>query len=109
MYLKVERDDFQFIKTGEFIMWNKISDDNKKVGAVIERIGEYEGRKNWRLNNKKGSFTLYWDNIDSVEVRPDIFYERLRKKTDQISTALLFLAKKLNLDTDLNEFMSKIF
>ena len=106
-YIRVDKIDFDLIKTGEYIRWEKVDDEKLVRGSVILRVGSYEGRKNWLLGTKTGNFTLYWDNVEYVMVRINIFYERLKKKTDQISAALLFISEKLNISKELNEFLEK--
>ncbi len=107
-YIKINFSNFKLLKPGDYIRWEKVTDEGLSKGASILRIGNNKGKKNWRLLSGSTEFTLYWENVNFVYLRKHAYFSVLEEKINILSSTLIFLIKKLDMMKEFSEFNEKM-
>ena len=108
-YIKVENDQFQLMRIGDFIRW--YSEGELTTGAMIIRFGRTKkGRYNWTLRfSNKSTYTLYWDICPIIYVKKNVYYEILEQKILSINANIQFLVQELGLTSEFEEHKKKVY
>ncbi len=104
-YIMVPKNMFNQLRPGDYIRWPKVLDDKISSGAVIEQIGVYEKKKNWRLRGRNGTyFSLYWENIDYIYLKKHPLYSVLEEKINILTSTIAFIVKETGIENEFIKF-----
>lgn len=111
-YITITKENFSLVPAGTYIRWiGSELDETYTRGAPIKYTGKTKTKPKkyyWYLESRDFKYTLYWNNIDHVLIKKNIYYELLEQKISILSANIIFLVDKLKLEKEFFKHDKKV-